>query len=321
MPAWPNVQDRNTRGRYLASSSGVVESTGGRALCRFPKVVGLFSALLVSACFWASAQTSTLHAARSDPAGYSQNVRRVLGLADDGRYAARWDAVASLGNDLRPQDTEGLLRLLAEPSLLEGLAPIQQAGLLNEVMRILRLQQTPPSGLEEAMMALCEDRERAVLIRDYAVQQLMDWYPNAGDRQKLEECFFRALNEQEGAIAGTAILALTRVVLKYAGADRERVENAAWALASDATRPAAIRVSALQACAQLGVGKALPLARDVAANEKGTQLGISAIAVLGYLGDGSDIAFLERLCHRPEGREYAAANAALNRLTKRLPTQ
>lgn len=200
---------------------------------------------------------------------------------------------------------------------------------LRDVM-LVRLEQEC-SG--EEMMNLLEtihgDQSQQHLMRDYAIQHVSWAYAKSGKdgRARAVKLLRQALKETDTQIAGTALLAMQRIVLKTtpelqeAGAvtdeiERSKVEEVALHLAKDVKASAMTRISAIQVCANLGLASALPVAVDLAQNDSSIPLRIAAIAAIGDLGGVEQQALLLRLATGEERRLKTAAESALKRLQK-----
>ncbi len=69
--------------------------------------------------------------------------------------------------------------------------------------------------------------------------------------------------------------------------------------------------------AELGNREMLVLARDLAGSRKPVQFRMAAMAVLGMLGDSSDLSLLEKYTASPDMRLRTASRAAIGKINAR----
>ena len=93
-------------------------------------------------------------------------VRSVAGLdpATAGRYALRSRALASLGRNLAPEETDALLDYLLSPD--DSMRPERVAALKNDVWNLLRGQASFPPGLVPVTAAVFRDASQPPAVRD-----------------------------------------------------------------------------------------------------------------------------------------------------------
>jgi HEAT repeat protein len=96
-----------------------------------------------------------------------------------------------------------------------------------------------------------------------------------------------------------------------------QVTDKAVAMAGDAAYGEAARITALQICAKLSDTRVLLPAREIAFGKYGAPLRVSAIAALGAMGDGSDLAQPKPLAQSTDIRLRTAAAAAVKKLSDR----
>jgi hypothetical protein len=119
-----------------------------------------------------------------------------------------------------------------------------------------------------------------------------------------------------GVLPGTAFLAL------YYNAERglvdhERLSQAVFASARNDSAKPSVRLTALQVCAALKHPEAPAIARDLLATQSDTHLRMSALAVLGALGNQNDIPTLRQYAQSADIRLRTSANAALEGMYQR----
>lgn len=210
--------------------------------------------------------------------------------------------------------------------------------LVNDTLDLLLHQSQPLPELTEVMVGLFEDPARDPVLRDYAVQHMVDWLepvsvsePYERDplqRAALVEAMVRAAAMPMESFSGTALLALHtadqrrslgavgREVLRDEPAPEGReIDRMALAIAKADNVSIQARITAFQVAAQRGLTGALEEARQIAANpQRSTSLRLSAIAYLGALGSGSDARLLRSLPDASEERIGKAVGPAVARL-------
>lgn len=252
-------------------------------------------------------------------------------------FGKRIEAVYSLGHNLDSAVLDSLFEFLANPNLETG-AEGRERFLRNEIMDKLVQQETVPDGLANLLLAIYENRQQDIVLRDYALQHMPVAYEKMTDEEKasLNEAMWQATAETDSSIAGTALLALLDVVgptppsgdvvgsltASVASAapvdDRTRLAQTALRLASDERCGELARITAVSVCGRLGIREALPAITQSAQSAPSIPLRIAAIAALGDMGDRQAEAFLRQVAQSSETRLSGAAEAALKRVQKRL---
>ena len=235
-------------------------------------------------------------------------------------YRTRLDFVHSLGRDLSPAQTDGLVAYLSAPD--PSLRPDREAALKNDVWNLLREQTVLPTNLVPTTIAVFRAHEQAPAILDYCIQHLGAValrVEDAGSLRDLRECLEEASRENARPYSGTALIALTHVPAP-GNADRTFLLARTLALASDPAAHPAARATALQIGAEQGFSGILPHVRAILADSSHpATLHISALAALGALGDSADLARLDAFtAAHPDPRFRPALSAARARLQKNL---
>lgn len=154
----------------------------------------------------------------------------------------------------------------------------------NALMDVLSSRRQPPAELAGILIAVSGDPEQDVVIRDYALQHMVSIYSSAvSDRSRMQEALFKALDEKQTSLPGTALLALNRLARDYSDVDLDVLKTSALALAGDGDCGAMGRAAAFQVCAALDATEAAPLAQAVVAAPGNPFLRRSARAALDRL--------------------------------------
>ena len=237
-------------------------------------------------------------------------------------YEARNDALRSImrSRRLTKEDTAALLDYLASTN--DAMRVERVAALKNDVMNLLRRQETPVEGLAATLIVMFEGGAHPPAVLDYCVQHLGVMQGGIGDdalRARVHGVLVKAARRKSMPYAGTALYSLA--------ADRratpqqlEELKRLTLALcAADANTAA--RIAAIQLVGERGYGEALPVLRGaLAAPRRNAALDIVAIGSIGLLGDSSDI---PRLSHfiKCDSRRASAAGTAIRRINERSGTR
>lgn len=155
----------------------------------------------------------------------------------------------------------------------------------NSLMDVWVFRSEPPDGLARVLIGIATDPDQDVVVRDYALQHLISIYDSAvPDRASMRDALYRALEERQTSLPGTALLALTRLARRYPEVDPAKVGESALALAGDENCGVMGRITALQVCAGLDMREAVPVAQGILRNPGNPMLRRSARAALEKLG-------------------------------------
>lgn len=134
----------------------------------------------------------------------------------------------------------------------------------------------------------------------------------------LKNDVLEALQEKENGIAGTALLALYRLVGKTSEADPAAIGKEALSLARDPASSVQTRVTAVGICGMTSQTAFLPDARVLAQTGEVIPLRLASIAAIGSLGTQQDKELLESLKAATDERLHKAADTALRKLKERV---
>ena len=259
---------------------------------------------------------------RNAPPPSSSEVRIITDLAKP--FVERQAAIRRLSKTLRTEVKDLLYGYLSR-RFPEDDTPRGQI-LKNGVMDALIGQAAPLPDLAARLAWMASDPSQQVVIRDYAVQHLVAFYPQLdraavevaeASREILREALLVALRETDGSLAGTALLGLSRLAGQYPGFDMERIGNCATRLAREPQVGELARITALQVCAEMSLTDSLPVCLSLVAQTNNTPLRLSAIAAVGQLGGPSELPLLQSLVSDKNERLHPAARLALSRLEAR----
>jgi len=240
-------------------------------------------------------------------------------VSDPARHAVS----RSLPEKPTPADLKALSEFLCREQALDETEFGQ--GVKNEILD--HLCELNPEGLRAMLGGMIEDRALNPVIRDYALQHLMEhWQRLAGSgpdemsRREREEgirAMWTAAEETGNSLAGTALLGLSRLSELEAGIDRGQVAAAALRLAADPTTGEAARIAAFQVCGRLQAAGVLPAAWEAARSNGSLPLRISAIGTLGLLAGTDAGPFLRAVEGGEESALKPAATRALREIARR----
>ena len=237
-------------------------------------------------------------------------------------YEARNDALRSImrSRRLTKEDTAALLDYLASTN--DAMRVERVAALKNDVMNLLRRQETPVEGLAATLIVMFEGGAHPPAVLDYCVQHLGVMQGGIGDdalRARVHGVLVKAARRKDMPYAGTALYSLA--------ADRratpqqlEELKRLTLALcAADANTAA--RIAAIQLAGERGYGEALPILRKALFSpRRDAVLDIVAIGSIGLLGDSSDIPQLSHFM-KCDSRRASAAGTAIRRINERSGTR
>ncbi len=243
-----------------------------------------------------------------------ERLRAVFGKNGES-FALRLEAVHALSQDLSSAEKEALYALLYRKAGDESLTADQFNAFKNDIVNELKNQ---PNGQIELIRHLTRqfyDETQDPVWRDYCIQHLGTLYraTRDEDRAALEQVFWEATDTKEQSTAGTALIALAGSA-GLSEASQRKLQDRALAIAQDSAYGEGARMTALQICAKLNDRRVLSLARELVDGGAPVSLKVSAIAVLGALGDPSDRARVEPLAASSDIRLAGAARAAAKKL-------
>ena len=262
------------------------------------------------------------------------------------RYEARNDALRSIARrrDLEKDDVAALLAYLRKAD--NAMRVERVAALKNDVMNLLRNQESPVEGLAETLIVMIEERPVAGFGRsgragvpppaadgdgtpslpgntihpsaviDYCIQHLGAMVNELDDtaRVGVRGVLVRAARDKAKSYAGTALYSLAED--KRATPVQEgELKRLTLALCKPGINNVA-RIAAIQLAGQRGYAEALPVLRDTLSGEKrDAVLDTVCIGSIGLLGNADDIALIERF--KGDTRRSAAVEAAIKRIKGR----
>lgn len=270
-------------------------------------------------------------------------VRELMDLAINGGGHATAAAAEKLPDSLNPGDSRILLAFSLGPRP-EKLDSASWDVVVNNIWNALRRQKTPPPEFACELMRFFRAPSTGYVLKDYAVQHLGGWLDSGlpeGEGEpdpamrKVVLAFLVEVAAMHGeGFSGTALYALERAI-RPGGADEmsdpmlaamktsfvSPLQDAALALVNDkATAPPA-QISALQILIAGKDLRGLHSARRIAVDSSAPpMLRASAIACIGALGAGADLALLNAIAMGcTDDRLLAALRPALERISKNEP--
>lgn len=212
---------------------------------------------------------------------------------------------------LRDADRVCLANFLKTCGIPAGSDPGRFYALKNDVMDRLWNGGAAKGDVLSLLAALYQNRQQDDVVRDYAVQHLGQWYQEAPDKMAVEKILRAALTETQNSIAGSALLALSRLSETHPELDRSGIANTALKYASSDEVGNLTRLTALQVCSEMGIEAVVPAAERLAQPGVEMPIRISAIAVLGHLGGVAAVSQLEKLTLDSDPWVVKAAQSAL----------
>jgi hypothetical protein len=233
-----------------------------------------------------------------------------------------------LSHDLTSQELSALFSLLTEKQPEDH----SQLGHVfkNDLMDLLCSQTIPSAQVFTSLSEVFDDPEQDPVLRDYALQHLAMLYERLDEpaittvpalqaqRNAIQEHLWAALTEVHSSIAGTALLALSRLANHTHDFDPEKIAAESVTLASNSEASELVRITALQVGANYQLKELVPLASSLATTHSNRCLRISAIATLGSIGGGSDLPLIQALIVQGDPRLTAVAALARERIRERI---
>jgi hypothetical protein len=210
------------------------------------------------------------------------------------------------GRALLAEDAKELLSFLGQGQP-EGLASGEWEERVNEILNLLRSQSGEVTGLAETMLKMAAEDPNPIL-RMYALQHIAMWIPDepsAESREAMIDHLRKLSLLPNDPLAGSAVLFLSDLERGGSIANRRpEIAETALRIASDATASPDVRIAALHACVDQGVGEGMANRRpEIAATARliaaDTSLMIplrkAAIHTIGMFGTQEDVKLLEPL--------------------------
>lgn len=232
-------------------------------------------------------------------------------------YVKRWFFLRGISRirRLAKEDVEDLLAYLRSQD--ENIGFYYVAELKNDVMNLLRNQESPVEGLADTLMEMYNSGEHLPVILDPCIQHLGAMVNELDDttRTRAREVLVKAARDTSKAYAGAALYSLAEDRRATPAQNAELKQLTLALCAPDASDAA--RIASIQLSGQLGYVEALPALRaTLSSGWRNVVLDAVAIGSVGLLGDEDDVAFLERFAG-DVGRA-AAVEAAIKRIKERV---
>jgi hypothetical protein len=240
----------------------------------------------------------------------------IFGNTANKSYVPRVKAVHKLRNDLQPAQIDAIYKFLHKKIKDESLKPLELNAIKNELVIVMMNQRNYPDALASSLVEMYNDKSFDKIWRDYCIQFLGQWYPKINspeDRRKAREAFGSALQEKKNGIAGTALIAVSRLT-DTKDFDKADIASKAFGLAKDKDSASIVKITALQVGANLDNKNILPLAKELIKSSRSVPLKMSAIAAVGILGNSADIPTIDKYLKCSDVRLRTAAKAAVKRL-------
>ena len=233
------------------------------------------------------------------------------------RYEARNGALRSLSrrSDLPKDDITALMVYLQ--STEDALRSERVAALKNDVMNLLRNQESSPKGLAETLIAMFRSGKHPSAVLDYCIQHLGAMQGEITDdslRHRIRETFIFAARQTRQSYAGTALYSLSEDK-QASQSQKSELKRLTISLCKRGSHPVA-RISAIQLAGVLEYKEILPILREtLSSSRRDAVLDIVSIGSLGLLGEESDLELLSQFSS--DTRRAVAVKAAIKRIKDR----
>ena len=212
----------------------------------------------------------------------SEAMRLIVQPDGKAGFMERVAAVHAIQGDLTAAEVRAFQDYLLVPAHNQD-SRVLENWLRNEMLDKLAGQPALPAGLPKVLIAIYEDADQDVVMRDYAIQHMNPAYAQGGPEGKaaLQQALWQATSETDSSIAGTALLALDDLAESNAEFDRDKIARTALKLANDDQCGELARITAVQICGRMGVTQAASVTLQLAQQAGSIPLRIAAIAALG----------------------------------------
>ena len=243
-------------------------------------------------------------------------------------YSSMQKAIQNLPKKLAPADVVALRHLLNQPTeaFPKRLRPIEVNSIKNDILDKLLRQKTLPSGIGQQLADMSKNRKNDPVWRDYSIQYMPQYYERATqdpsireeERTQIREALIAALDERDGTLAGTALIALELLSKKDQTFNRKIILETGVDIANDETASTSSRLTALRVTAKEGDPNAIiDTARTLAQTGETVLLRSAALVTLGEIGNSNDQELIESYLQSDNKQIVAAAKIALTKLKKR----
>jgi len=193
--------------------------------------------------------------------------------------------------------------------------------LANQALSLAQNQLQMPEEVFDILAGLIIDDRLAPELRGYTLQHLSTWYertPVPSQKPKMVRMFIEHASHANADIAGTSLLALSRISQDYPkDVESGVIKQLARNLAEDESMGSIARIAAVQVCGELGMGEMLPLVMDLALHGEPVLLRMAALATVGEIGNQDERPFLLEIAASPEPRLQIPAQTALGKLSSK----
>ena len=200
---------------------------------------------------------------------------------------------------------------------------IKTLYLKDVMMSKLERQGTKVSELIPEFIKIVVDRNLDGEMRGYVTQHLRTAYGRSDDVERgvLKEFFFRAVEDYESDVAGTALSAIVNLNDQFGDFDDFKIKEAALKLVTNEKTSVPSLITGLQLAGKLRLKEALPVARKMAKESSDLTLKVAAIYTLGQVGDHEDLAFLEEVFESKKETDahfHQVADNSINKIYDRF---
>ena len=236
-----------------------------------------------------------------------------LGVIADEKadYRARVEGIRKLSTRLRQKLVLDALKVLDDPKVNESIR--------NDLLTKLEQQEKPSGLLGPELVRMRNDAGQTPKWRNYCLQHMAPvWEVEPDNRRVLEATLLDVAGREKGVDAETALISLEKIGRKDPKVAARVRDLARTALENRANDPEKA-VAAMQVLTSAGDKSVLQEARQLAVDKKApSRLRMSAMAVLGSMGDRNDEKVLSELARTTRSRLKTAAELNLKALQKRL---
>jgi hypothetical protein len=182
------------------------------------------------------------------------------------RTAIRVRSIVIGTGDMSLEQRGMLVEFLRQHRLPEDVSQAQWIELKNEAWNRLRNDLGSHALFEGVALSVFENADQPEVLRNYALQHLGAWLLDGYASERVLHRMWRALEEVQSSIAGTALIGLASAGAESRGVSAEWLSSAALDLARNREASEASLIAALQVLGEWKNARGMAMAAEVAAD-------------------------------------------------------
>jgi hypothetical protein len=238
----------------------------------------------------------------------SQESHPIGDSQEDVGLAAKVEIVRQAGME----DLPVLYDMVRTASAAYGLNTAQERSLVNEALNRIRQLGGGDLGLESMLERVANDPARDPGVREYALQHLYLWHSSSDKKSEVERVFWEM--SDSSMYASISLLYLHRLESKGAFEKGDKLDASVLKAMGMPGLRDADKITLMAVASERGLKQGLPTMREWAGGTSWL-VKVAATDSIGWLGDESDLQYLNEVVEIQNVRE---GKAALARAEKRM---